>query len=309
MDQDKLSAYQTLYTCLVTVAKLMAPFSPFYADRLYIDLTSATGMAEADSVHLTRFPVADESLIDTELEARMGKVAQKITSMVLALRRKADIKVRQPLQCIMVPATDAVQRERIEAVAPIILNEVNVKELKFAEGEGLLVKKVKCNFRTMGKKYGKLMKGVAAAMAGLSQSEIGELETAGVLNITVEGQPVAVEAADLEIYSEDIPGWLVANEGNITVALEVELNEELLMEGMARELINRVQNLRKDGGLEITDRVNVTVSPNAEMEKAMAAFGEYVQNQVLADQIAFAENDGQEVNFDDFSLRIKVEKV
>ena len=309
MDQDKLSAYQTLYTCLVTVAKLMAPFSPFYADRLYIDLTSATGMAEADSVHLTRFPVADESLIDTELEARMGKVAQKITSMVLALRRKADIKVRQPLQCIMVPATDAVQRERIEAVAPIILNEVNVKELKFAEGEGLLVKKVKCNFRTMGKKYGKLMKGVAAAMAGLSQSEIGELETAGVLNITVEGQPVAVEAADLEIYSEDIPGWLVANEGNITVALEVELNEELLMEGMARELINRVQNLRKDGGLEITDRVNVTVSPNAEMEKAMAAFGEYVQNQVLADQIAFADNDGQEVNFDDFSLRIKVEKV
>ena len=309
MDQDKLSAYQTLYTCLVTVAKLMAPFSPFYADRLYIDLTSATGMAEADSVHLTRFPVADESLIDTELEARMGKVAQKITSMVLALRRKADIKVRQPLQCLMVPATDAVQRERIEAVAPIILNEVNVKELKFAEGEGLLVKKVKCNFRTMGKKYGKLMKGVAAAMAGLSQSEIGELETAGVLNITVEGQPVAVEAADLEIYSEDIPGWLVANEGNITVALEVELNEELLMEGMARELINRVQNLRKDGGLEITDRVNVTVSPNAEMEKAMAAFGEYVQNQVLADQIAFADNDGQEVNFDDFSLRIKVEKV
>ena len=309
MDQDKLSAYQTLYTCLVTVAKLMAPFSPFYADRLYIDLTSATGMAEADSVHLTRFPVADESLIDTELEARMGKVAQKITSMVLALRRKADIKVRQPLQCIMVPATDAVQRERIEAVAPIILNEVNVKELKFAEGEGLLVKKVKCNFRTMGKKYGKLMKGVAAAMAGLSQSEIGELETAGVLNITVEGQPVAVEAVDLEIYSEDIPGWLVANEGNITVALEVELNEELLMEGMARELINRVQNLRKDGGLEITDRVNVTVSPNAEMEKAMAAFGEYVQNQVLADQIAFADNDGQEVNFDDFSLRIKVEKV
>ena len=153
------------------------------------------------------------------------------------------------------------------------------------------------------------MKGVAAAMAGLSQSEIGELETAGVLNITVEGQPVAVEAADLEIYSEDIPGWLVANEGNITVALEVELNEELLMEGMARELINRVQNLRKDGGLEITDRVNVTVSPNAEMEKAMAAFGEYVQNQVLADQIAFAENDGQEVNFDDFNLRIRVEKV
>ncbi len=309
MDQDKLSAYQTLYTCLVTVAKLLAPFSPFYADRLYLDLTAATGQAESDSVHLTRFPVADESLIDTELEARMGTVAQKITSMVLALRRKADIRVRQPLQCIMVPATDALQRERIEAVAPIILNEVNVKELKFAEGEGLLVKKVKCNFRTMGKKYGKLMKGVAAAMAALSQAEIGELETAGVLNINVEGQNVVVEAVDVEIYSEDIPGWLVANEGNITVALEVELTDQLLKEGMARELINRVQNLRKDGGLEITDRVNVTVSPNEQVEKALEDFEDYVRTQVLADNIVFAQNDGQEVKFDEFTLHIKVEKV
>lgn len=308
MDDDKLSAYQTLYTCLETVAKLLAPFAPFYADRLYLDLAQTTGRAEADSVHLTKFPVADESLIDEELEARMGKVAQKITSMVLALRRKADIKVRQPLQCIMIPATDQKQKERIEAVAPIILNEVNVKELKFAEGNGLLVKKVKCNFRTMGKKYGKLMKGVAAAMAALSQDEIAKLEADNLLNIVVEGQNLTVEAADVEIISEDIPGWLVANDGNITVALEVELTDSLLKEGMARELINRVQNLRKDGGLEITDRINVTVENCKPVEEAVEAFGEYVRAQVLADNITFAPNEGTLVKFDDFDIHILVEK-
>lgn len=308
MDEDKLSAYQTLYTCLVTVAKLIAPFSPFYADKLYQDLTVPIGKAEADSVHLTFFPVADESLIDKELEARMGQVAQKVTSMVLALRRKADIKVRQPLQCIMIPAVDNVQKERLEAVADIILNEVNVKELKFAEGQGLLVKKVKCNFRVMGKKFGKMMKGVANAMANLSQEDIAKLEADGNINILVDGQNLNVEAADVEIISEDIPGWLVANEGNLTVALEVELNEELENEGMARELINRVQNLRKDGGFEITDRINVTVDPNEKIQKAMKSFEEYVKTQVLADVVTFEKNDGTPVKFDDFELNIKVEK-
>lgn len=309
MDADKCSAYQTLYTCLETVAKLLAPFAPFYADRLYLDLVTATGRDNVTSVHLTKFPVADESLIDKELEARMGLVAQKITSMVLALRRKADIKVRQPLQCIMIPATDDVQRARIEAVSNIILNEVNVKQLQFAEGESLLVKKVKCNFRVMGKKYGKLMKGVAAKMAGLSQEEIAKLEKEGLLAIDVEGQQITVDAADLEIISEDIPGWLVANEGNITVALEVELNDELINEGMARELVNRVQNLRKETGLEITDRIKVTVAPSETLEKALDAFGEYVKTQVLADSITFAENDGKLVAFDEFELNIKVEKI
>ncbi len=309
MDADKRSAYQTLYTCLETVAKLLAPFAPFYADRLYLDLVTATGRDNVTSVHLTKFPVADESLIDKELEARMGLVAQKITSMVLALRRKADIKVRQPLQCIMIPATDDVQRARIEAVSNIILNEVNVKQLQFAEGESLLVKKVKCNFRVMGKKYGKLMKGVAAKMAGLSQEEIAKLEKEGLLAIDVEGQQITVDAADLEIISEDIPGWLVANEGNITVALEVELNDELINEGMARELVNRVQNLRKETGLEITDRIKVTVAPSETLEKALDAFGEYVKTQVLADSITFAENDGKLVAFDEFELNIKVEKI
>ncbi len=308
MSPDKLSAYQTLYTCLETVARLLAPFSPFFADRLYLDLVSVTGRDQAVSVHLTRFPDADESLIVKEQEARM-QLAQKVTSMVLALRRKANLKVRQPLQTIMIPATDQQQRERIEAVASLILNEVNVKELQFAEGAGLLVKKVKCNFRTMGKKFGKLMKGVAAAVAALSQEDILQLESAGLFNLEVEGQPVTIEAADVEIVSEDIPGWLVGNEGNLTVALDVEVSDQLRKEGVAREVINRVQNLRKDGGLEITDRIKVVFSPNVVLAEAVDAYGEYIRAQILADRIIFASNEGPEVDFDDFKVNILVEKI
>ena len=301
MSDDKRSAYDTLYTCLMTVSKLMAPFAPFYADQLYMDLGG-----EKDSVHLDAFPVADESLIDKDLEARM-EMAQKITSMVLALRRKVNIKVRQPLQAIMVPANDE-QKKHIEAVKQLIMNEVNVKELKFVEGQGILVKKVKCNFRTMGKKFGKLMKGVAAAMDTLSQEQIAALETTGTIGINIEGQDLTVEVADVEIISEDIPGWLVANEGALTVALEVELTDELRQEGMAREIINRIQNIRKESGLEITDRVNVTLAPNAEVEKSITAFGDYIKTQVLADAIEIAANDGIEVEFDDFKLNIKITK-
>lgn len=308
MSSDKLSAYQTLYTCLETVAKLLAPFSPFYADQLFMDLAGVTGRTDAESVHLTNFPVADEALIDKDLEARMG-MAQKITSMVLALRRKVNIKVRQPLQCIMIPAVDDVQRKHIEAVEALLLNEVNVKELKFVEGSGILVKKVKCNFRVMGKKFGKLMKGIAAYMNTLNQEEILAFEQSGEININVEGQGIVVEAADVEIISEDIPGWLVANEGNLTVALEVELNDELRNEGMARELINRIQNLRKERGLEITDRINVTVSPDERIDCAIASFADYIKGQVLADGIKVADNKGTEVSFDDFSAFIDIEKV
>ena len=308
MSQDKLSAYETLYTCLETVAKLLAPFSPFYADQLFTDLTRATGRTDVLSVHLEKFPVADEALMDKDLEARM-KMAQKITSMVLALRRKVNIKVRQPLQCIMLPAIDDLQRQRVEAVKSLILNEVNVKELKFVEGAGVLVKKVKCNFRTMGKKFGKLMKGIAAQMNKLSQEDIVAFERSGELRLEVDGQEVHVQADDVEIINEDIPGWLVANDGNITVALEVELNDDLLNEGMARELINRIQNLRKECGLEITDRVNVTISPDERIMTALKSFADYVKSQVLADSITIAENDGHEVSLDEFNARIKVEKV
>ena len=301
MSADKRSAYDTLYTCLMTVAKLLAPFAPFYADQLYKDLGGAL-----DSVHLDRFPVADEACIDKDLEVRM-EMAQKITSMVLALRRKVNIKVRQPLQSIMIPAT-AEQKKHIEAVKDLIMNEVNVKELKFVEGQGILVKKVKCNFRTMGKKFGKLMKGVAAAMDQLSQEQIAELEQQGSIAITVDAETLTVDAADVEIISEDIPGWLVSNEGSLTVALEVELNDELRQEGMAREIINRVQNIRKESGLEITDRIHVTLSPNDEVEKAVASFGDYMKSQVLADNIVIASNQGQEVEFDDFKLNITITK-
>ena len=308
MSKDKLSAYQTLYTCLETVAKLLAPFAPFYADQLYIDLVKATGRDNVCSVHLAQFPVPDESVIDPDLEERMG-LAQKITSMVLALRRKVNIKVRQPLQEIMIPAVDEAQKTHIEAVKELVMNEVNVKELKFVEGSGILVKKVKCNFRTMGKKFGKLMKGIAAAMGELNQEQIAELEKQGNIALNVEGNDVTVEAADVEIISEDIPGWLVSNEGNLTVALEVELNEELRREGMARELINRIQNLRKENNFEITDRINVTVSANEQVENAIESYADYIKGQVLADSLTVADaNEGAEVDFDDFKLMIKVEK-
>ena len=307
MSTDKLSAYQTLYTCLETVAKLLAPFAPFYADKLYMDLVSATGRDTVCSVHLAKYPEADDSFIDADLEARMG-MAQKITSMVLALRRKVNIKVRQPLQCIMIPAVDDTQKRHIEAVKNLIMNEVNVKELKFVEGTGILVKKVKCNFRTMGKKFGKLMKGIAAAMGALSQEEIAALEKQGSMTLSVDGNEVTVEAADVDIISEDTPGWLVANEGNRTVALEVELTDELRNEGMARELINRIQNLRKETGLEITDRIIATVAPNEFTDKAISAYSDYIKSQVLADDIVVAANDGTATEFDDSKLNIKVEK-
>lgn len=307
MDKDKLSAYETLYTCLETVAKLLAPFSPFYADQLYMDLTRATGRGNKVSVHLDKFPEADESLIDSDLEARM-KMAQKITSMVLALRRKVNIKVRQPLQCIMIPAVDDMQKRHIEAVKGLIENEVNVKELKFVEGADVLVKKVKCNFRTMGKKFGKLMKGIAAQMDALGQADIVAFEKAGEIRLDVDGQSVIVELADVEIINEDIPGWLVANDGNLTVALEVELNDELRNEGMARELINRIQNLRKECGLEITDRVNVSISPDERVKAAVDSFSDYIKGQVLADNVTLAENGGHEVDLDGFNVHIDVTK-
>ena len=302
MSTDKLSAYQTLYTCLTHVAQLLAPFAPFYADQLYSDLT------QQDSVHLALFPKADDTLIDSDLEKRMA-MAQKITSLVLALRRKVNIKVRQPLQKIMIPAVDEEQKRHIQDVSDIIRSEVNVKELQFAEGSSLLVKKVKCNFRTMGKKFGKLMKAVAAVVDGLTQEQIALLEQQGTLDIMAEGQPVSIDVADVEIINEDIPGWLVANEGNLTVALEVNLTDELRREGMARELINRIQNMRKESGLEITDRINVIVAPQQEVADALKTYDGYIRTQVLADNIQMADNDGTPVEFDTFNINIKIEKI
>ena len=302
MDEDKLAAYQTLYECLMTVSKLLAPFAPFFADRIYCDMGGAL-----DSVHLEKFPVANMSLVNSDLEQRM-KIAQRITTIVLALRRKESLKVKQPLQTLMIPPVDDAQRQAIESVKQIFLQEVNVKEVKFVEGQGILVKKVKCNFRTMGKKFGKLMKGVAAQMDALSQEQIAQLEKNGSIEINVEGQDLTVEAADVDIISEDIPGWLMGNEGNLTVALDITLTDELRNEGMARELVNRIQNIRKKSGLEITDRIRVSIEPNEASVNAVKAFGDYIARQVLADEIKLEPNDGQSVEFDDFNLNIGITK-
>ena len=311
MSTDKLSAYQTLYTCLETVAKLMAPIAPFYADRLYMDLIQVTGRDHVVSVHLADFPVADASLINKELEARM-QMAQDVTSMVLALRRKVNIKVRQPLQCIMIPVVDETQKRHIEAVKDLIMSEVNVKEIHFEEGaSGILVKKVKCDFKKLGPKFGKQMKAVAAAVAEMSQEAIAELEKNGRYTFVLDGAEAVVEAADVEIFSEDIPGWLVANEGTLTVALGVTVTEELKREGIARELVNRIQNIRKSSGFEITDKITIVLSRNSNSDDAVNEYNTYICNQVLATSLVLADEvtDGTELNFDDFNLYIKVNKL
>ena len=310
MTQDKLSAFQTLYTCLETVAKLMAPIAPFYADMLYSDLIAATGRDNVVSVHLAKFPEYKEEMIDKELEVRM-QMAQDVTSMVLALRRKVNIKVRQPLQCIMIPVVDEEQRAHIEAVKALIMNEVNVKEIQFVDGAaGVLVKKVKCDFKKLGPKFGKQMKAVAAAVAEMSQEAIAELEKKGSYTFNLDGAEAVIETADVEIFSEDIPGWLVANEGKLTVALEVTVTEELRREGIARELVNRIQNIRKSSGFEITDKIKITLSKNPQTDDAVNEYNDYIRNQVLGTSLTLADNveNGTELNFDDFSLYVSVVK-
>jgi len=308
--QDKLSAYQTLYTCLETVAKLMAPIAPFYADRLYTDLITATGRDNVVSVHLAKFPESDANLIDKDLETRM-QMAQDVTSMVLALRRKVSIKVRQPLQCIMIPVMDEEQKAHIEAVKSLIMNEVNVKDIKFVdETAGVLVKKVKCDFKKLGPKFGKQMKAIAAQVAEMPQSAIAELEKNGKYTLIIDGNDAILEATDVEIFSEDIPGWLVANEGKLTVALEVVITEDLRKEGVARELVNRIQNIRKSSGFEITDKIKITLSKNEQTDDAVNEYNSYICNQVLSNSLVLVDEviDGTELNFDDFSLLVNVVK-
>ena len=308
MSTDKLSAYQTLYTCLETVARLIAPFAPFYAERLYKDLTTVTG-TEYSSVHLAKYPECNGVSVDKELEYRM-ELAQQISSMVLALRKKEQIIVRQPLQKIAIPTTDEVMKNRIEAVKALILSEVNVKELEFVEGDGILVKKIKCNFRTMGKKFGKLMKSVNAAVTEMSQEQIAALEANGSITINVEGVDALIEAVDVEIYSEDVPGWTVANEGALTVALDVEVTDELRQEGIAREIVKKIQTMRKESGLDIVDRINVSIAKNAVSDEAVNKFAEYISNQVLADSVQLVDAvEGEDVvELDDTKIGISVNK-
>ncbi len=311
MGKDKVSAYQTLYVCLETVAKLMAPVAPFYADRLYRDLTDATGRGEAESVHLAAFPVCDETKVDKALERRM-ELAQQITSMVLSLRKKERIIVRQPLQRVFLPSGDAEWRESIEAVKHLILNEVNVKELQFVEGEGMVVRKAKCNYRTAGRKFGRRVKSVAAAVESLTQEQIGRLERDGSLGVALEdGGQAVIGIDDVEISSEDIPGRAVANEGNLTVALDTTVTDALRVEGTARELVKRIQNLRKEKNFEITDRVAVTISRTEQTEKAVAEHGDYIRGQVLADSLAVADevDGGTTVDFGNYAVEVRVDRV
>ncbi|NDV69556.1 isoleucine--tRNA ligase [Dysgonomonas sp. 25] len=309
MTKDKLSAYQTLYTCLETVAKLMAPISPFYADKLYMDLVSVTGRDNAISVHTADFPVYNESVIDSQLEERM-QIAQDISSMILALRRKVNIKVRQPLNRIMVPVVDKKQEEDIKAVCDLILNEVNVKELKFVDsGEGILVKKIKPDFKKLGPRYGKIMKQLAASIQEMAQEDIARFEKEGYFALNIEGQNAVIELSDVEIISEDIPGWLVANEGRLTVALDVTITDDLRKEGIARELVNRIQNLRKSNGYEITDRIRVQISDIEQVREAINDYKDYIATQTLADSVELSDvKEGVEIDMDDYILRVFIEK-
>lgn len=312
LTDDKLSAYQTLYTCLETVAKLMAPIAPFYADQLFCDLIAATGRENVYSVHLSDFPVCHEEQIDKNLEERM-QMAQTISSMVLALRRKVNIKVRQPLHVLMVPVLDEHQKESIEAVKSLILSEVNVKEMKFVDNTaGILVKRIKPDFKKLGPRYGKIMKALAAAIQQMSQEDINAFEKAGTFTLQVDGQDAVLERTDVEIISEDIPGWLVANEGRLTVALDITVTDELKKEGLARELVNRIQNLRKSSGFDITDKVNITIASSPEMDGAVTAYKDYITSQVLANSLTITTEpiaDATVLDFEDFTLPVKVEKI
>lgn len=308
MDADKLAAYQTLYTCLKTVAMLIAPFAPFFADRLYADLTAVDGNEK--SVHLALLPEADRSAIDTDLENRMH-LSQQITSMVLSLRRKANIKVRQPLQRIMIPAFDAAQQKAIETMKDLILTEVNVKELEMVSADsGVLVKRVKPDFKKLGPKFGKTMKQVAAAIQSMSQSDILAMERDGSITLDVAGAPAVIDLADVEVISEDIPGWLVANEGNLTVALDITVTPALRQEGIAREIVNRVQNIRKSRNYDITDTIALTFAPSEQTDDAIAAFGDYIARQVLASSMKVApvaESETVEtLDLDDMNIAVDI---
>ena len=310
MSQDKLSAYQTLYTCLVTLSKLIAPLSPFYADRLYKSLASVTGKDLCDSVHLSEFPKVNDSVIDKELELRM-EMAQKITSMVLSLRKKESIIVRQPLQKITIPASkNSDTRKHIEEVAKLILDEVNVKELEFVEDDNLLKKRVQPNFRILGKKYGKLMKEIAQAVKDMSQEDIRKLESEGVVSFNILDQNVTINLDEVEVVNEDIPGYAVANDGALTVALDLEITENLRIEGQARELVKHIQTFRKESGFEITDRINITIEDSDVAKNIISNFKDYISTQVLAKSFTISPKveNGEKWNIGDNNLTIKIEK-
>ena len=312
MNADKIAAYQTLYTCLESLAMLAAPFAPFISDRIFRDLNAVSGRHDCGSVHLSSFPVCDSALVDPELEGMMS-LAQRISSMVLALRRKVNIKVRQPLTKIVIPVPDAATEHRIAAVKNLILNEVNVKELELIhDTAGVITKRIKPNFKVLGPRCGKYMKQIAALTAAFTQERIAEIEQAESVLLNVGGESIAVTAADFEITSEDMPGWLVTSEGRLTVALDITVTPALLREGVARELINRIQNIRKDSGLEVTDKISIEIAECEAVAGAVAEFGGYIAQQTLATQIVLAKEPAGEfvvgTGVNDMPLKIAITK-
>ena len=313
-DTDKISGYQTLYTCLEKVAMLAAPIAPFYMDQLFNDLNKITVHENASSVHLARFPVTDQSLIDQPIEERMD-IAQKVCSMILALRRKEKIKVRQPLARIIVPILNENYRKQFEAVESLILAEVNVKEVKYlTDASGVIKKRIKANFKTLGPKYGKLMKQISALIGNMDQSEISGFERNGAFEAVVEGEKISLSLEDVEIHSEEIPGWQVASDGPITVALDMNITPELKSEGIAREFINRIQNLRKESNFEVTDRIILRIVKHEELNDAIIQFSDYISNQTLSAKLELVEKlpdgSGKLIEFDQgIETYIQVEKV
>jgi len=310
-EQDKISAYQTLFTCLVNVAKMASPIAPFFTDRLYKDLLNATELPTEESVHLTLFPQANQALIDGDLEKRM-QMAQNITSMVLSLRKKEKLRVRQPLQKLMIPASDEKMKLQINAIKDLVLSEVNVKELDFmSEDSNILVKEIKANFKTLGPKHGKQMKAIAAAISTFEQQDIKKLEQTGSYTLTIDGKELGITTDDVIISSQDIPGLLVANNKGITVALDITMDETLIEEGIARELVNRIQNIRKDSGLEVTDRIRLSITKHAKISAAIATNNKYICEETLADEIVIVDNEpknGVAIEFDDIKTYIALIK-
>ncbi|MGY6649015.1 isoleucine--tRNA ligase [Wenyingzhuangia sp. IMCC45574] len=308
---DKISAYQTLYTCMLTVTKLAAPIAPFFCDNLYRDLITATGKEDFESVHLATYPTANTAQIDEDLERKMQK-AQQVSSMVLSLRKKEMIKVRQPLQKVMIPILDAQQKEDILAVQDLIISEVNVKEIELLDdASGILVKNIKPNFKALGPKFGKNMRFVGAEIQKFSQEDIAKLERDGKISITIEENLVDLTIEEVEISSQDIEGWLVVNQGGLTVALDVTISEELKSEGIARELVNRIQNLRKDSGLEVTDKIKLSVISTEALEQAVLTNESYIKSETLTEKLEFVSelNDGLEIEFDEIKSKILIDKI
>ncbi|MDB4236709.1 class I tRNA ligase family protein, partial [Flavobacteriaceae bacterium] len=309
--QDKISAYQTLYTCMVTIAKIAAPIAPFFMDKLYLDLNAVSKKETFESVHLANFPVFKDSFIDKSLERKMED-AQTISSLVLSLRAKEKIKVRQPLQKIMIPVESTEQKSSILAVANLIKHEVNIKEIVLLEdASDILVKQIKPNFKTLGPKFGKEMKFIANAIRNFTKEDIAKIEFNEKIAIELEGKIINLDLSDVEISSKDIEGWLVANEGSITVALDVTISEELRKEGVARELINRIQNARKDKGLEVTDRIKLTVLKFEDLEESINNNKEYIMSETLTDELVFVDQliDGSEIEFDTIKSKILIHKM